>query len=154
MVFYYSRSGKTKLFAQAVGEVVGYNVQELESALNDKSPFAFIIKSLGLTFSQKSFPVSNMPSALPQEIYVCSPIWGGQVAAPVKYFLENAKLQDTTVHFILTASVPVEKYRQNALNLLQKISCITGNAYIFATSSKITPEIDVIKEQFQELINT
>jgi len=152
MVFYYSRFGKTKVFAQALGEFLGQEIYELESDLNKKSTFGFMFKALCLAFSGKSFPVLNMPQNIPEEIYLCAPIWGGQVVGAPKFFLENADLKDTTVNLLLTANVPVEKYKNTALELLKKIPCKPGNAYIFATSDKVAPEIETIKEQLCDII--
>jgi hypothetical protein len=120
--------------------------------LNKKSTLGFIFKALALTFSGKSYPVLNMPQNLPQEIYLCAPIWGGQVLGAPKFFLENADLKDTTVNLLLTASVPVEKYKNTALEFLKKIPCKSGKVYIFAASEKVPPEIETIKEQLRELI--
>ena len=152
MVLYYSRTKKTKIFAEVLGEVLNMSVYELESDLNKKSIFSFMFKALSLAFSGKSYPVSNMPVSLPTEIYVCGPVWGGGIAGPSKFFLENADLRDTTVNLLITASIPVEKYRQNALNLLNGIPCKPGEAYIFATSDKSMPDANAIKEQLQEMV--
>ncbi|MDR0272384.1 MAG: hypothetical protein LBI27_03605, partial [Clostridiales bacterium] len=114
MIFYYSRSGKTKIFAEALGEFLGQQVYELESDLNKKGGFGFLIKALALTLAGKSSPVSNMPENVAEEIYICAPIWGGQVVGPPKFFLENADLKKTTVNLVLTAQTPTEKYKKNA----------------------------------------
>ncbi|MCL2839446.1 MAG: hypothetical protein FWE05_01635 [Defluviitaleaceae bacterium] len=152
MIFYYSRSKKTKIFAEALGEVVNMPVYELKSDLNEKSSFAFLIKALGMAFGGNGYPVSNMPSSIPQEIYLCGPVYGGQMVGPPRYFLDKANLSDTKVNLLLTASVPVEKYRRKALDYLNKIPCKHGEAYIFAASDKVPPELDVIKEQMREII--
>jgi len=152
MILYYTRGKKTKIFAQALGEVLGNEVYELESDLNNRGNFSFMFKSLSLTFSGKSYAVSNMPEKLPDEIFLCSPVWGGQVAAPVKYFLENADLKNTTVNILLTASIPADKYRENAIELLYKFQTKPGRAFIFATSEKTMPELETIKEQLRELL--
>ena len=151
MIFYYTRSKKTKILAHALSEVLGLPVYELESDLNDRSTFGFLFKALRLTFSRKSYPIRNMPTELPKEIFLCSPIWGGGLAAPTKYFLDNANLADCKVNIGLTASVPVEKYKKNALGYLNKIPCKPGAAYIFATSSKVEPDKEAIKEHFLEM---
>jgi len=143
----------TKTFAEAVSVVTGHNAYAFETELEKKRGFSFVTKALGLVISNKSFPVSNMPNTVPGEIYLCTPIWGGKMAAPAKFFLENADLQRTTVHLVLTASTPVEKYRTRALNFLEKIQCNPGNAHIFATSSKIPPEKDVLIEQLKDLLH-
>jgi hypothetical protein len=154
LIFYYSRGKKTKIFAQALGEFLEQDVLELESDLNKRGKFSFFFKALRLAFSGKGYAVSNMESIkiTAEEIFLCAPIWGGQIAAPVKYFLENADLKDKKVNLLLTASVPVEKYRLDALEFLRKFPCITGEAYIFATSGKVPPEKETIKEQLHEIL--
>ncbi|MCL2197496.1 MAG: hypothetical protein FWB80_01095 [Defluviitaleaceae bacterium] len=150
MVFYYSRGKKTKMFATALGEVLGQEVYELKSDLNDMGKLKFYIKSLGLAFSGKSYPVTNMPTEIPEEFCLCTPIWGGQISAPARYFVENAKSGKVTL--LLTASIPVEKYKTEAAALLEKLRHTVVRTMIFATSSKIPTETETIKEQMRELM--
>ncbi|MCL1884831.1 MAG: hypothetical protein FWF81_13890 [Defluviitaleaceae bacterium] len=152
MVLYYSRSEKTKLFAEVLGEILGQDVYELKSDINNKGFFGFIIKALSLAFSGKSYPILNMPKNLPEEIFLCTPVWGGQVAGPAKYFLENAD-KNTTVNLLLTASIPTDKYTKQALDMLSAMPCRAGEAYIFATSSKVPQDRVTIKEQLEIIIN-
>jgi len=154
MIIYYTFKKKTKLFAEVLGNVVGMQqVYALECDLNRKSDLGFMFHALKSCFTKKTIPVSNMPSGFGKEIFVCSPIWGGEMAAPVKYFLENADLRDVTVNILLTASVPVEKYKQKAIEFLNKIPCQQGNVFIFAASDKVALEKDVIKEQLREMMH-
>jgi len=153
MILYYTYSQRTKVFAESLGQVLNLPVRELKSDINKKSAFGFIFTALRLTFSGKGTPVNNMPEAIPDEVYVCSPIWGGKAAAPIKYFLENIDLQNKKVHLLLTANIPTEKYRQRALEYLQKLPCIPGDVHLFATSDKVMPEADVIKEQLCQILN-
>lgn len=152
MVLYYTFQQKTKIFAESLGQVLNQPVYGLESELNGKHIFMFMLHALASCFTKKTYPVLNMPESLPNEIFICSPVWGGGFAAPVRYFLENADLQDTTVNVLLTADIPAEKYKKNALEFLQKLPCKLGEAYIFATSDKIDPESDVIMEQLREMM--
>ena len=151
MVVYFSRSKKTKVFASVLGEMKNLPLFELRTDLNEMPTFGFIFKALWLTIRGKSFPVDKLPESLPDEIYVCSPVWGGNVAPPVKYFLQNAEITNVKVNILLTASMPTDKYVKNAEKLLEKTSCIAGSACIFATSSKEDlPEADVVREHLEE----
>jgi len=152
MILYYTYKQKTKVFANAVSDVLNLPVYELITDLNNKSDFGFIFRALKLTFTGKACPINNMPESVPSEIYVCSPIWGGRVAAPVKYFLENMNLQGTRINLILTASSPTEKYKQNAEAYLRKISCIPGDVYLFLTSDKFMPDREVLAEQLRGVL--
>ena len=164
MVFYYSYGKKTKIFAESLGEVLGCEVYELESDLNSRGKFGFFIKALSLAFTGKGYPVSNIDKVKnviaensPKEIFLCAPIWGGQMVGSPRYFLESfsdetVNLKNVTVNLLLTASVPVEKYKQDALEFLNKIPCIAGEAYIFAASSKVPPEKETIMEHLREIL--
>ena len=150
MVFYYSHSRKTEVIAQAVGEHYGMPVYKLETDLELLSTFRFILKALWLTVGRKPYPVTNMPDVVNKEIYLCSPVWGGHLAAPGLFFLQNANLRDVKVNIVMTASTPVEKYRTNGLQLLDSIVCVPGEVRVFATAKNTLPEVDIIKEHLDE----
>ena len=152
MILYYTRSQKTKVFAEALHDVLGLPLYELQSDLNGMKDFKFLTKALGMVFSGKGYPVSNMPQSVPGEIYVCGPIWGGRMVGPPRYFLQNMDLSSTKINLLLTASTPVDKYRTRVLEDLSQLKCIPGEAYIFATDAKSMPERDVIAEQLREIL--
>ena len=151
MVIYFSRSKKTEVFAKVLGDMNNSPLFELRSDLNEMPIFRFICKALGLVIRGKSYPVDKMPENLPEEIHVCSPVWGGEIAPNMKYFLQNAKLSNIKVNILLTASTPTDKYIKKAEKFLQNISCIAGKVCIFATSrNEALPDADIIKEHMKE----
>ena len=153
MVIYFSRSKKTEVFAKVLGETKNLPLFELRSELNEMPTFRFVLKALGLTLRGKSYTVDKMPDNLPEEIFVCSPVWGGNVAPTVKYFLQNADIANVKVNILLTASMPTDKYVKNAEKLLEKTTCLAGNVCIFATSSKeALPDADIIREHLKEAL--
>ena len=152
MILYYTYKQKTKVFAESLSEVLSLPTYRLQADINNKSRFGFLFTALRLAFTGKASPVSNMPGSLPDEIFVCGPIWGGTVAAPVKYFFENTDLRRTKVHLLLTASIPTEKYRRRAEEYLRKF-CIPGDVHLFATSDKIMPEKEVLVEQLRTILD-
>ena len=153
MVIYFSRSKKTEVFAKVLGETKNLPLFELRSELNEMPTFRFIFKALGLTLQGKSYPVNKMPENLPEEIFVCSPVWGGNVVPTVKFFLQNADIANVKVNILLTASTPTDKYVKNAEKLLEKTPCKAGNVCIFATSSKeALPDADIIREHLKEAL--
>jgi len=153
MILYYTYKQKTKIFAQVLSEILNLPAYQLHAELKNKSGIGFMLHALMLTFTGKTSPITNMPQDIPLEIYVCSPIWGGRLAAPVKYFLENTNLRRTMVNLVLTASVPTLKYEQAALEYLRKLPCIPGEVYLFATSDKMMPDKEVLKEQLRDIID-
>ena len=153
MVIYFSRSKKTEVFARVLGEIKSLPLFELRSDLNEMPTFRFVIKALWLTIRGTVFPVVKMPEHLPEEIYVCSPVWGGSVVPTVKYFLQNADITNVKVNILLTASMPTDKYVKKAASLLEQTSCKSGDVFIFATSSAETlPDADIIREHLKEVI--
>ena len=152
MVIYFSRSKKTEVFAKVLGEMKNLPLFELRSELNEMPTFRFMFKALGLALFGKTFPVDKMPESLPEEIFICSPIWGGNIAPPVKYFLQHAKIKDVRVNVLLTASMPTDNYIKKTEKLLKNISCLAGNVCIFAINSKETPDEDIVKEHLKEAL--
>ena len=151
MILYYTRSQKTKVFAEALHKILHLPLHEFKTELDSMGDLKFMFRALGSVFTRKECPVSNMPPSVPEEIYLCGPIWGGAPAAPVKYILKHMDLSKTTVNLVLTASTPVDKYRTRALEELAKINCIPGNAYIFATGKDL-PEKDTVIQQMSEIL--
>ena len=152
MVLFYTRSQKTKVFAEALGDILDLSLHELKSDLDDMTDFKFLFRTLGMVFSGKGYPVNNMPASVPGEIYVCGPIWGGRLVGPPRFFLENMDLSKTKVNLLVTASTPVEKYRTRALEDLAQINCIPGKAYIFATGKEL-PERNVAEEHLRAILS-
>lgn len=154
MILYYTATQKTKIFAEALSDVLGLPVYELKSPLNDKSPFKFIIHALYLAVTGKGYPVSNMPESIDtQEIYLCTPVWGGQPAGPAWFFLNNAALKNIKVNLLLTCGTgtALDKYSRKGLDSLRLVECVPGGVRAFATTKDL-PEKDVIREQLKEMI--
>ena len=157
MIFCYSATKKTKVYAEVLGAVLDSPVFMLKSDLDpaDKFTFKLIARCLWLTFTKKSTPVLNMPAKdnfNKDEIYICCTVWGGYPAAPIRFFLENAPIKGKKVHMILTASVSHMKYIDNGKKTLADAGCIPGNVEVFATDSKATVERDVIKSHICQLM--
>ncbi|MCL2404729.1 MAG: hypothetical protein FWC92_04185 [Defluviitaleaceae bacterium] len=115
--------------------------------------FKFLYRALASVFTSKECAVSNIPSSLPNEIYLCAPIWGGRLAAPAQYFLKHSDLSGKKANILVTAETPIEKYKTRALEYLSQLNCVAGDAYIFATSKGL-PEKDIIIEHMHELMRT
>ena len=146
LIFYYTRTKKTLIFAKALHEILDLPMQEIESDINNKGKCSLF----WLAITGKSYPVNNIPKEFPNEIYIATPIWGGRLAAPVLYFLQNANLKDVKVNLILTASMPTIKYCEKAKKYLKTLDLIPGEVYIFAGTKN--PEIETIKEHLGILL--
>jgi hypothetical protein len=154
MILYYTATQKTKVFAEALHDVLGLPTYELKTELGKKIGFGFIIKSLYLALSGNPYPVDNIPANIDAaEIYLCAPVWGGRIAAPGLFFLQNADLKGKKVHLLLTCEsiTGVEKYKENALVLLDKLRIAPGTVYVMATG-KTPPDRDTVAEQLREML--
>jgi len=152
MILYYTRTQKTKIFAEALHDILDMPLYELKSELDDMKDFKFLLRALRSVLTSNECKATNIPKPLPEEIYLCAPIWGGKIAAPAQYFLKYSDLSSTKVNLLVTASTPVEKYRARAQESLSQINCIPGNAYIFATGKGL-PEKDVVLEHLRDILN-
>jgi hypothetical protein len=155
MILYYTVTQKTKVFAEALHEALGLPIYELKSKLGGKVNFSFIAKALYLAISGKSYPLDNIPASIDAgEIYLCAPVWGGRPAGPAWYFLQNAGLKGKKVNLVLTCSriTGEEKYKKNALDILEKTDCVPGEVYIFATNENEMPERETIAEQLRDML--
>jgi len=151
MILYYTRSQKTKVFAEALHDILGLPLYQLKTDLDGMTNFKFMLRALVSVFTGKECPVSDMPATIPGEIYLCAPIWGGRLASPARYFLKHSDLSNIKVNILVTAATPVEKYRVSAMEELAQINCIPGEGYVFATG-KDSPEKDVIVGQMREML--
>ena len=154
MIVYYTYQQKTKVFAHALSDILNLELFELNTDLAKRPHFNFMFKAMRLAFARKSYPVVNMPPVQGDVIYVVSPVWGGFISPPVKYFLLNANLSGKTVHVVLTASMPSEKQKRAALEFLNAIDCIAGEVHVFLTSGKFMPERDVLAGQLSTIFKT
>ena len=154
MIYYYTASQKTKVFAEALASIKNQPLYELKTTLNNKSKFKFMMHSLYLAVTGKAYPVSNMPGTVDAgEIFVCCPVWGGNIAAPAWFFLNNAQLTNIRVHLLLTCGsvTGAERYKKKSLDSLRLVDCIPGQAYVFATTGTL-PEPDIVFEHIRAMI--
>lgn len=152
MIFYYSRTRKTETAAQALHEITGLPLYTLESGINDAKGFSFAWKAMRSVMGAKGFAVVNMPAGVPGEIYLCGPVWAGEPAGPLKYFIANADLTKTKVHVILTAMMPTDQYRTAICKVLERAGAQVGEVLLLAMK-KGMPEPDVLREHINGWLN-
>jgi len=147
MIFCYSATQKSKVFADALSNILGKPIYMLESAINPVGIDMF--RLLWLVITRRPIEITNMPASIPDdEIYICAPVWGGFPASPIRYFL--SAVQGKKVHMILTAGIGHVKYIKAARKMLEDAGCIAGNVEIFADGG----DPEVIEAHIKELILT
>ena len=131
MVFYYSATKKSEAYAKLLGEMLNFDVYELECSLDASRKLSFYLSA---AFAKAKSEITNMPKSIDvDEIYLVGPVWAGAMARPIKYFLENAPLEGKRVNILLTAMIADGKYALAAEKFLSQINCIPGEAHVFAT---------------------
>ena len=151
MILYYSRTQKTALAAQALHEITGLSLYALESDINDLKGVKFGWNALRSVISKKGYPVKNLPGSVPDVVYLCGPIWAGEMAGPLKYLLTQVDFSNTTVNVLLTGMQPSEQNRVSALKCLTASGCQPGDVYLMATSKEM-PEKEILVEHLRELL--
>ena len=131
MVFYYSATQKSEAYAKLLGEMLNLDVYELKCALDASRKLSFYLAAV---FKKSQSAITNMPKHInTNEIYLVGPVWAGDPARPLKYFLKNAPLEGKRVNILLTAMIADGKHALTAENFLSQINCIPGEAHVFAT---------------------
>jgi hypothetical protein len=151
MIFYYTRTQKSRIAAEALGEITGQPLYALESDINDSKGLRFAWQAVRSVIGAKGCPVKNMPVGVPGEIYLCGPVWMGAIAGPLNYFINSPVVSGVKVHLLLTCMQPTEETRASAYKRLTKAGCVPGKVYMIATS-KQPPEKEVVIEHLRELM--
>ena len=152
MIFCYSASQKSKVYADVLSDILSRPVYMLECDIDHKR-ISHVIKSLWLAVTSKPAAVLNMPSFDnnndTDEFYICCPVWGGNPAPPIIYFLENAPVKGKKINMLLTAGTAHIKYKFKAEKMIQKYGAEAGCVEIFASDTE--PDKDVIESHIRTL---
>ncbi|MCL2665342.1 MAG: hypothetical protein FWE82_06995 [Defluviitaleaceae bacterium] len=150
MVYYFSYSNKTKAYAEALAKIKNAQAAGINSKLNKKN-FFVMMRGCFLAIRKKEMPVDEIPALEASgEIFVCSPIWAGNIVPPARYFLNRAELNGRRVNLLLTCESIHQsvKYKKAAADVLSGIDCVPGTVEVFCTSETI-PEPEVLDEQLR-----
>ena len=154
MIFCYSASQNSKVYAEVLSGIVDHPVQMLHANMPEPNRLAFAVRAIWSTLTKKAVPIINMPVADNfagfDEIYICGPIWGGQPAGPLRYFARNIPAKK--VHMILTAGLSHVKYATKGKQMLADAGHTPGFVEVFAVNSKEEIERDVIESHIRELM--
>ena len=148
MVFCYTATNKTKIFADILGKILDRPIYMLESELDPSSKVSFAVSAI----FKNSIPVTNIPYTVDdEEIYICGPVWRGRPAGTIRYFLENAPIKGKKVNMLLTAAVSHMKYCDKGINMIESAGCIPGTVEVFASQAKSETEPEIIEAHIREL---
>lgn len=96
LVVYYSRKGSNKFLAQKIAADKGSDIVELKPLGN--SLFSIIISSLFKT----PVPLQKISADIASydSVYVCGPIYMGQLISPLATFIKKNKKSIKSLHFV------------------------------------------------------
>ena len=151
MIYYFTRTQKSKVAADALHEITGLPLYALTAPINEVKGFSFVWRAVKSVLSSKGCPVDNLPTDVPSEIYICGPIWAGGLAGPLKYFVKNIDLTHTKVNVLLTGQQPAEQSREMIQKFLAKSGCKPCKIFMMATSKEL-PEKDVVLEHLRQML--
>jgi flavodoxin len=103
LVVYYSRSGKTRLVAEAISKAMAAEVVEITSKKNREGIFGIFTCVLDQLMDRddEQLPLS-LDLASYDPIYIASPIWLHKMSSPAMTFIKNAVLTGKQVYIVLT----------------------------------------------------
>ena len=115
VVVYYSRFGTTRTVAKAIAEELGAELREIQAARE--------CGFLGMAFRslfgiQMPIRPMNLDFTGADQIVLCTPIWAGRPANPVRTFLQMANLEGKRLAMVFTAGIVKS---ESALGTIRKL---------------------------------
>ena len=143
MVVYYSWSGNTRAYAEAMAkkkEMPLFQLME-KKARKTMGKMSFLKACMQGVMKTETEVVSLPEIHSCDEIFICSPIWADGPAPAVRYFLDKAKLKDKKISFLLTyGSTNPDVFKKNIFDIAKDKGCIVEHMYAF--SAKFRQPID------------
>jgi len=141
MIIVYSWKGTTLAYARILADLRQESLFELKES-KKRNVAGCIFDSL---LRREKQPV-GMPdmSAIPdsEEITLCSPIWAGQIAAPIRYFFRRGGLQERKVNFLYTC---LRMEQRNVYeNMIRRLIVAAGGepGFVMVMAGMVKDKID------------
>ena len=103
LVVYYSRSGNTRVVAEALSEAMDAERFQIKSKKNREGGFGVFtcVFDQLMDRDDEQFSLSIDLSQY-GAVFIASPIWIHKLSSPVRTFIKNASLEGKEVYFVLT----------------------------------------------------
>jgi len=154
MIVYYSFSGSTKVYAEVLADLVNDPVFELR----EKSPrtgvlgmfFGAVEALMGTSAPLEVLP--DIPAGKP--VFICSPIWAGNLPPAVMTFIKNTDLRRRKVNVVLTFTNVLNRdaYQKKATGILRAQGCNPGFVQGFVCDRKLGPDRAIIRKHLKKLV--
>lgn len=145
LVVYYSRSGKTKMAADSLKNLLGCEEEAIISKI-DRSGFSGILTGvidqlMDRDDDQAPFGKSLQPY---NPICLATPVWVGNIASPARTFIKGADFKGKDVFLFLTYNGKLSPEKETAIaSLLSARGC---RVKIFKIITKEKTQADIDKE--------
>ena len=156
MVIYYSWTGNTKAYAEALASKKGLPLVELREKIVRGSGKLDFLKAIFQIIGRKNTletGVTELPDISScDEVFICSPVWANTFTPSVRYFLNNVDLTGKKVHFLFTCAAKnpdSQGFKKNAAEFLKSKRCIAGEMYAFSVRGKKPLNFQKIKNDIE-----
>lgn len=122
LVFYYSRSGKTKLVATKIAEMLNCETEEIVDLKNRSGFIGYFISGYD-AIKKKTTNIKPITKNLDSydNIILCSPIWASNIPPAVRTFLNNFKEKIKNISLVATMDFTgADKMFKEIENLINK----------------------------------
>jgi multimeric flavodoxin WrbA len=151
LVVFYSRTGKTKIVANALAQHFSCDSEELQST-EDRTgilgAFTCVLDQL-LDRDDILLPYNKDLSAY-NPVIIATPIWLGNLSSPIRTFMKQAGLKDKEVYLVLTFNGRLTEEKEKLVKESLATQGITPRE-IYKIITKEKTEEDLIKELNRQL---
>lgn len=88
LVVFYSRTGNTRLVAEAIAEDLNADIEEIKDKKNRMGAFGFLRSGYEAIFKKLTdiYPISRNPEEYDM-VVVGSPVWAGRLSSPIRTYM-------------------------------------------------------------------
>ena len=111
LVVYYSRTGKSEIFAQALSAHLATDILKITDRKNRSGALGFMLSALdSIRGAAADIEPPHIDVNPYKVIVLVSPIWNWKLCTPIRTFIDKNNLQGKKVLVVTTANIDVKKY--------------------------------------------
>ena len=116
IIVYYSRTGKTRIVANALKEQLSCEIAEIKST-EDREGFWGVVTCVLDSLLDRDDVIEPFNKDLKgyNQIIIASPLWIGKLSSPARTFMKQAELKDKEVDIFLTYNGRLTEEKEKAL---------------------------------------
>jgi flavodoxin len=143
LIVYYSRTGNSRIVADALMEYLSGTIEEIQSTKNRDGLLGVFTCVLDQLLERDDIlkPLDKDPKDY-DPVIIVAPIWIGKISSPARTFIKQAELQGKDVYLVLTYNGSLTEDKEKALEqtiTAQDITC--KGLYKIITKEQTADEI-------------